>query len=177
MSITSDGVLGRVSLDTSVIMDRVFAQLAQRVASQGIPPEFAGMSPEDLIASAAADWIGRMLLPGADEPIEVRSSVAPDREPALPGYDELLERNAELAAALGACECWGDDEDCPDCYGEGGSGWLRPDRRLYAHYVHQAVKRLPPAPRRRPVGRGVAPVTHVNGTEIRGGRNDGHMDR
>ena len=31
--------------------------------------------------------------------------------------DDLVERNSELAAAVGACDCWGDDPGCPFCEG------------------------------------------------------------
>jgi hypothetical protein len=177
MSISGDGIVGRTPIDTSVIMDRVLDQLGQRFARQGLPQGLAGMSPEDLIASAVADWIGRVLLPAPDEPIEVHSLPTRDPEPFLPTYDELLEHNAELAAALGACECWGEEEDCPVCYGEGAAGWVRPDRRLYACYVRPALRRRSPATRRRPAGSGAAPVAQVNGADMRGERHERHVDR
>ena len=179
MSINGDGLVGRVPFDTGVILDRVADQLLQRFAREGIPNGLAGKSLEDLIASAVADWVGRMVLPPADEPIEVRSLPPPEPESCLPTYDELLERNAELAAALGACECWGDEEeDCPVCYGEGAPGWVRPDRRLYARYVHPAIRRrAPPPTRRRSAGGGDSPHSRINGPDMRGDRHDRHVDR
>ena len=36
-------------------------------------------------------------------------------------------RNAFLAGALGACECWGEDASCPDCDGRGRAGFFEPD--------------------------------------------------
>jgi hypothetical protein len=56
----------------------------------------------------------------------------------------LVERNTMLAAALGACECWGEDPGCPVCAGDGGAGWALPDPALYAAYVRPA--RRPRAP-------------------------------
>lgn len=53
----------------------------------------------------------------------------------------LSDRDALLAAALGACECWGDDSDCAVCGGDGVSGWTEPDDELYATYVRPAVRR------------------------------------
>ena len=50
----------------------------------------------------------------------------------------LVDRNLILAAALGACECWGEDADCPACAGAGAAGWVRPDPKLYEAYVRPA---------------------------------------
>jgi hypothetical protein len=46
-----------------------------------------------------------------------------------------------LTAALGACECWGQDPDCDLCDGAGSSGWTAPDEDLYTEYVVPAVRR------------------------------------
>jgi hypothetical protein len=46
-----------------------------------------------------------------------------------------------LAAALGACECWGRDPGCGLCNGDGGPGWIDPEEDLYAEYVRPAVQR------------------------------------
>ena len=67
----------------------------------------------------------------------------------VPGYesvahDALVDRNVVLAAALGACECWGEDNGCPDCGGAGAAGWVPPDPELYAEYVAPAVRRTSP---------------------------------
>jgi hypothetical protein len=52
------------------------------------------------------------------------------------------DHNLVLAAALGACECWGHDPDCADCAGAGFAGWVDPDARLYQEYVTPAIKRM-----------------------------------
>jgi hypothetical protein len=58
-------------------------------------------------------------------------------------YRRLEDRNVVLAAALGACECWGLDPECGECAGDGTSGWFVPDARLYEDYVVPAVRRMP----------------------------------
>jgi hypothetical protein len=56
--------------------------------------------------------------------------------------DELAERNLALAEALGACDCWGQDPRCHICEGEGGPGWILPDRQLFATYVQPAIRAI-----------------------------------
>ena len=56
--------------------------------------------------------------------------------------DDLVERNSELAAAVGACDCWGDDPGCTFCEGLGSAGWMPPDRQLFAIYVSPAVRSI-----------------------------------
>jgi hypothetical protein len=54
-------------------------------------------------------------------------------------YNELFHRNAAVAAALGACDCWGERANCPLCNGEGSPGWVPPDENLFAIYVRPVV--------------------------------------
>jgi hypothetical protein len=56
-------------------------------------------------------------------------------------HEGLADTNLVLAAALGACDCWGQDPECPICSGEGSAGWTEPDARLYAEYVEPAARR------------------------------------
>jgi len=53
----------------------------------------------------------------------------------------LTDRDTLLAAAVGACDCWGEDLNCPICSGEGAPGWAQPNAHLYAEYVAPAVLR------------------------------------
>lgn len=73
------------------------------------------------------------------------STETPQGHTVVAGYDATLhqrleDRNAVLAAALGACECWGEERDCPVCGGAGTSGWVPPDPVLYDEYVSPAVE-------------------------------------
>jgi hypothetical protein len=56
-------------------------------------------------------------------------------------HKALVDRNMLLAAALGACECWGEEDGCPVCTGLGRAGWMPPDPELYSQYVTPAVRR------------------------------------
>lgn len=53
----------------------------------------------------------------------------------------LQTRNLVLAAALGACDCWGENPDCVDCSGQGTPGWEDPDPLLFREFVSPAIKR------------------------------------
>lgn len=61
-------------------------------------------------------------------------------------YQALVDRNMLLAAAVGACDCWGYEPNCPLCGGAGSSGWARPDDELFAHFVEPAVQRMAAEP-------------------------------
>lgn len=55
----------------------------------------------------------------------------------------LRERDAVLAAALGACAaCWGEDPACAECAGHGRPGAALPDAPLYARVIAPAVRHL-----------------------------------
>lgn len=82
--------------------------------------------------------------PGADG-----TQVVPGHESAA--HESLADRDVLLAAALGACDCWGEDPGCPGCGGRGSPGWEPPDPELYAEYVAPAVRRTAPdGPRAHP---------------------------
>jgi hypothetical protein len=57
-------------------------------------------------------------------------------------HQALVDRNVLLAAALGACECWGEDLNCPNCGGDGSTGWTDPDPRLFVEYIQPALTRM-----------------------------------
>jgi hypothetical protein len=56
-------------------------------------------------------------------------------------HESVTERNAALAAACGACTCFGEPH-CLDCGGEGKPGWQRPDESLFRMYVAPVLERL-----------------------------------
>jgi len=56
---------------------------------------------------------------------------------------QLRVRSQRLASALGACPaCWGEDERCRTCRGEGRPGAVAPDVALFRDLVAPAVSRL-----------------------------------
>ena len=65
-------------------------------------------------------------------------------------HEALVDRNMLLAAALGACECWGEKDGCPGCGGLGSAGWVPPDPEPYAQYVAPAVRRSSDGPSAEP---------------------------
>jgi hypothetical protein len=72
-----------------------------------------------------------------------------------PAVDEALaDRMVLLVAALGACECWGEDSDCTECSGRGSAGWMPPDPALYDEYVRPAVLPGAGAQKEEPIERG-----------------------
>ena len=66
-----------------------------------------------------------------------------DGAPESPAVgDPLTDTNLLLAAALGACECWGLRASCDLCEGRGMAGWTDPDPALFDELVMPAVIRL-----------------------------------
>jgi hypothetical protein len=56
---------------------------------------------------------------------------------------DLLDRNDELAAALGACpRCWGENAECSSCHGSGIPGSMLPDKQCLTYYVAPALRRV-----------------------------------
>ena len=54
----------------------------------------------------------------------------------------LRRHNDELAGALGACcQCWGYDNECPECDGAGRPGWEQPNSGDFQEIVEPAVRR------------------------------------
>ncbi len=72
-------------------------------------------------------------VPGNDAPVMVATYESRAND---------ADQNELLAAALGACDCWGHDPACATCLGEGSAGWIPPDRGLYEEYVAPANARI-----------------------------------
>jgi hypothetical protein len=66
--------------------------------------------------------------------------ITPEQPDAFEESDGI---NILLAAALGACECWGVRGDCDLCYGRGSAGWTEPVPELFDEFVGPAIARLP----------------------------------
>jgi hypothetical protein len=83
--------------------------------------------------------------PAADAALDelVQQQHAGELEALHDEVTDLREVNDAAAAALGACRvCWGGDELCPVCAGQGRPGANLPDRRLYNELVAPAVERM-----------------------------------
>lgn len=118
-------LLAHVANDPIGMAGRVLQQTMDRLASDETIAGNGELAPDELVAAALGNRLARFLT---------------DRNDEADDYAELAARDAALAAALGACECWGADADCPACGGAGEPGWMLPDSRLFAHYVHPAVQ-------------------------------------
>jgi hypothetical protein len=67
--------------------------------------------------------------------------------PVVDSYDAeafqaLVDRNTMLAAAVGACDCWGFEPGCAICDGAGCAGWAQPDSELFTEFVEPAARRM-----------------------------------
>lgn len=59
---------------------------------------------------------------------------------ALNQYAAISSRDVELANALGACTCWGENPNCHQCEGEGSPGWSLPETQAFKEYVQPAIE-------------------------------------
>ena len=56
---------------------------------------------------------------------------------------DLRKLNKSIADALGSCHsCWGNDNACQVCSGNGGPGWRNINRRLFNIYVLPALEKV-----------------------------------
>jgi len=59
-----------------------------------------------------------------------------------PADEPPIDTNLLIAAALGACECWGLQADCSLCRGQGTAGWTHPDLELFDEFVGPAIAKM-----------------------------------
>lgn len=132
---------------------------AGRLLQQAVT-EYGQFAPRAAAAYYAAAPTSEDLTPG--EAVIVADEWITDDRPADIG---IL-----LAAALGACECWGLLADCDMCQGHGSAGWTRPDPELFEEFVRPAVDRLPsrPASGHRQHHRKTAEEDHRNHQTVQG---------
>jgi hypothetical protein len=131
-------LIARVMADPVALLGRVVQQMLDQLERDGVLAVDGDLPPDELLASALGNRLARMVRTQDPSAVADWPEGLP-REGALAHYEELVERNSILAAALGACDCWGQDLDCPACGGMGGPGWVLPDERFFASYVHPAV--------------------------------------
>jgi hypothetical protein len=144
--VTADGAIDVNELLTRILADplALCAQVLQQFLSQlaeEYTPRGDDVPVEETIAVALGNRLARMVV-GQYGPTAARWLATEDEPASRSAYDELLETNTALAAALGACDCWGEHDDCPTCRGHGAPGWIRPDRELFVSYVHPALSAL-----------------------------------
>ena len=113
----------------------VVGAIIQQVLDQAAPGEGARTPGADVLATPH----------DITAPTEGDDGLAPpviglDQGRLLQTYEGLAHQNSTLAAALGACDCWGEIAECPICNGVGVSGWVVPDARLFAAYVNPAMR-------------------------------------
>jgi Bacterial Ig-like domain (group 2) len=149
------------------LVESIFQQMVGELARHDGVADVDGTPPEDLLATTLGKRLAGMIL-------EDRAA-APTGLPALdPAYptpvqdEQLVDRMLALAAALGACDCWGQDVGCPVCEGAGSPGWLPPDRHLFAAYVYPAMR----AVRRADDASGTTARTNRNGAVVWKSDND-----
>jgi hypothetical protein len=130
-------LIARVMADPVALLGRVVQQMLDQLERDGVLALDGDLPPDELLASALGNQLARMV--NKDPSVVTDWPEGGPREGALAHYEELVERNGILAAALGACECWGQYLECPECEGVGGPGWVLPDERFFASYVHPAV--------------------------------------
>jgi len=111
----------------------LYEQLLQRVLTE--QPELAQYA--ELFKQQDEDS------PSSDEVKELKLRLRKITSIAKAQKDDLndaLDDLSELAQALGACdECWGRDNRCPTCRGDGAPGYFKLDRALFDQYILPAL--------------------------------------
>jgi hypothetical protein len=132
------GLLGRMMPDAIALVEHVLQQAQEQLTRDGALAVGGDGPSREVVVPAVDDRPARMIVN------EDSSAVVDWTTPGHPAenfghYKELVDRNSVLAAALGACDCWGHHIDCPVCDGIGGPGWALPDEQLFRSYVRPAL--------------------------------------
>jgi hypothetical protein len=116
-------------LENLGIEDPRLRMIAEMMAKQSAP-QSGQPSPEETLAKK------RRTLARIETLIQENSELQQENQ-------VLHERLALLAEALGACpHCWGEDNSCRICYGQGTPGSFIPNREVFAAYVLPAVRTI-----------------------------------
>ena len=132
------GLLGRMLPDVIAFVERVLEQAQEQLTRDGAFAATRDTSPDEVVATALGNRLARMIVNGDSSEMADWPTVS-FRADKLSYYEELIDRNGVLAAALGACDCWGQHVNCPVCDGVGGPGWALPDEQLFTSYVRPAL--------------------------------------
>lgn len=123
-------LLERALPDPSGFMRRLLLQLMAQLGQSGTPDA-------DTFSSAARIFHAPA---GGEDATASKIVITPEEPDAGQEPDGI---NILLAAALGACECWGLRDDCDLCHGLGSAGWTQPIPELFDEFVGPAIARLP----------------------------------
>jgi hypothetical protein len=148
--------------DVQALLERVLADpsgFARRILGQ-LMGQF-GQSADP--AASAFSSSARAFYTVASEDDLTTSDITPEPQS---NDEESGDTKDRLAAALGACECWGLQADCAQCRGEGSSGWTEPVPELFDEFVRPAITRLPSARPGNPAQRGTARTGRYDNDQI-----------
>ena len=118
---------------------RVLERALQKSGYMPAPPDDPNgvKGPGDMFVDNLADkLIGVVMRADAAALPQLQSAFS------SPALEQLRVRNALLANALGACECFGEDQACVRCGGRGAPGWHLPDRPHFEAIVRPALQRV-----------------------------------
>ena len=125
-----------------------FQQIVQDAVLQASGAGATAYETEDITSDdRLAEWIGKQVVrfltdTGGQGLVAEMNKLIEYVNTGMSHYAALAERDSELAAALGACACWGEREDCEACGGAGHPGWRLPDQELFSALVVPALLTL-----------------------------------
>jgi len=129
----------RVMIDPLGLVERILQQALDQLAQEGALASDGDRPPEELIATALGNRLAGLITSENSSPASRWPSQGRHAD-ELVVYENLVDRNSLLAAAVGACDCWGEQVECQLCGGQGVPGWVVPDKELFACYVYPAVR-------------------------------------
>ncbi len=129
----------RASINPLALVEATIEQALNQLAREGALSGDGDRPPEELIATALGNRLAGLIASDRSPSGDGRGSSDPQQHQRSV-YEHLINRNSVLAAAVGACDCWGEQVECPFCAGAGTPGWIVPDRELFANYVYPAIR-------------------------------------
>ncbi len=54
----------------------------------------------------------------------------------------FIDVNTVFSSAVGACECWGEDNNCEHCHGNGNPGYFQVDESAFQQYVMPCMEQV-----------------------------------
>jgi hypothetical protein len=131
MSVTEldevQALLEKVLPDPTGYGRRLLLQAMARMGQLAEPDASAPAGARAFYTAAAEDVTASETVIAPDQPVS---------------YETPIDTNMLLAAALGACDCWGLRADCILCQGHGCAGWTEPDPELFEEFVRPAIAKL-----------------------------------